>query len=118
MEYSLSHSFSKSVWSKLILDASKRELEKLHPIRSDFLKVTSHFLLKEQLLNIAPAKLHLSKTNFIEPTNLQLVNIALSILHLLNETLCLNEILVKFKLSSFLFSKIICFLSHLNLQNH
>ena len=94
--------FLKSVWSKL-------ELVKLHPIRYDFLKVTSQFSLMEQLLNIAAAKLHLSSTTFIEPANLQLINIALSMLHLLNETLCLNEILVKLKLSNFLFSKIISF---------
>ena len=73
------------------------------------LKVTSQFSLKRQLLNIVAAKLHLSSTTFIEPTNLQLINIALSILHLLNEILCLNEILVKLKLSNFLFSKIIFF---------
>ena len=101
--------FLKSVWSKLISDDSKLELENLHPIRTDFLKVTSQFPLKEQLLNIARAKLHPSNTT------LQVVNIALGILDLLNETLCLNEILVKFTLSSFLFSKIIYFFVSLKL---
>ena len=104
--------FLKSVWSKLILDDSKLELENLHPIRTDFLKVTSQFPLKEQLLKIARAKLHPSNTT------LQVVNIALGILDLLNETLCLNEILVKFTLSSFLFSKIICFFVSLKLTNY
>ena len=101
--------FLKSVWLKLILAASKLELQKLLPIRSDFLNVTSQLPLNEQQSNEAPAKLQFSKTTFIEPTNVQLVNTTLSMLHLLNETLCLNETPVKLKLSSFLFSKITSF---------
>ena len=97
--------FLKSVWLKLILAASKLQLQKLLPIRSDFQNVTSQLPLNEQQSNEAPAKLHFSKTTFIEPTNVQLVNTTLSMLHLLKKTLCLNETPVKLKLSSFFISK-------------